>query len=445
MPESGFLVPKKISVPVATAVALGAIIGAGIFVLSGTAIALAGAYALIAFVFVGIVAALIAFQLGELGSIMPKAKGAAYSFVYEAFGSQLGFITGILLYFSFATAIAAVALGFGSYAASFLGLGSGYPIYIAMVLIFVLSLVNIYGIKKAAKMDFGLVVVKISILAIFVAFAAVFAFSGGGHFSFSYLTTPASKAGLAAIFAASVAIFFAYYGFQAISTFTSDVEGGANKAARAIIYSVIISIVVYVLVVLALMLLVPVAKYTVSADPLAFALSYIHAPGYISIIVDIGAMIATTSATLAMILTSSRILYQIGEDKLLPKVVTKFNRKRDVALNGVIISSAIGVVMLFAGNIYIIAAISNFGLLFSYMLSSFAVIHFRRIKRSGSFKTPFYPYVPIISIVAVMAFMIGMPKEALVIGVMIIISLIVIYYAIIEIDEKRPVKEKLFK
>ena len=286
MPGSGFLVSKKISVPVATAVALGAIIGAGIFVLSGTAIALAGAYALIAFVFVGIVAALIAFQLGELGSIMPKAKGAAYSFVYEAFGSQLGFITGILLYFSFATAIAAVALGFGSYAASFLGLGSGYSIYIAMVLIFVLSLVNIYGIKKAAKMDFGLVVVKISILAIFVAFAAVFAFSGGGHFSFSYLTTPASKAGLAAIFAASVAIFFAYSGFQAISTFTSEVEGGANKAARAIIYSVIISIVVYVLVVLALMLLVPVAKYTVSADPLAFALSYIHAPIIPTIIVS---------------------------------------------------------------------------------------------------------------------------------------------------------------
>jgi APA family basic amino acid/polyamine antiporter len=436
---------KKISVPVATAVALGAIIGAGIFVLSGTAIALAGSYALIAFVFVGIVAALIALQLGELGSIMPKAKGAAYSFVYEAFGSQLGFITGILLYFSFATAISAVALGFGSYAASFLGLGSVYAIYLAMALIFVLSLVNIYGIKKAAKMDFGLVVVKISILAIFVAFAAVFAFSGAGRFSLSYLATPASKDGLAAIFAASVAIFFAYSGFQAISTFTSDVEGGPNKAARAIIYSVIISIVVYILVVLALMMLVPVAKYTVAADPLAFALGYIHAPGYISIIVDIGAMIATTSATLAMILTSSRVLYQIGRDKLLPKPVTKFNRQRDVAVNGVIISAVIGVVMLFSGNIYVIAAISNFGLMFSYMLSSFAVIHFRRIKKFGSFKTPFYPYMSIISIVAVMAFMIGMPKEALVLGVIIIISLIVIYYAIMEIAEKRPVKEKLFR
>ena len=436
---------KKISVPVATAVALGAIIGAGIFVLSGTAIALAGAYALVAFVFVGVVAIMIALQLGELGSIIPNAKGAAYSFVYEAFGSQLGFITGILLYFSFATAISAVALGFGSYAASFLGLGHSYAIYLAMALIFILSIVNIYGIKKAAKMDFGLVVVKIGILSLFVAFAAVLAFSGGAHFNLTYFATPASKSGLAALFAASVAIFFAYSGFQTISTFTSNVEGGANKAAKAILYSVLISIAVYVLVVLALLLLVPAAKFTIEADPLAFALGYVHAPAYISIIVDIGAMIATTSATLAMILTSSRILYQIGKDKLLPTPVTKYNKKRDVALNGVIISAVIGVVMLFAGNIYVIAAISNFGLLFSYMLASFALIHFRRIKKAGSFRSPLYPYVPIISIVAVMAFIIGMPKEALVIGVMIIISLIVVYYAIIEIDEKRPVKEKLFK
>lgn len=436
---------KKISVAVATAVALGAIIGAGIFVLSGTAIALAGDYALVAFIFVGIIAVMIALQLGELGSIMPKEKGSAYSFVYQAFGSQLGFITGVVLYFSFATAIAAVALGFGSYAASLAGLGSGYAIYFAMLLIFILSIVNIFGIKKAAKMDFGLVMVKIAILSIFVAFAAIVAFAGGSHFTLSYFTTPASEASLGGIFAASVAIFFAYSGFQAICTFTSDVRGGANKAARAILYSVLISIVIYVFVALALMLLMPVAKFTISADPLALALGYVHAPSYITIIVDIGAMVATTSATLAMILTSSRVLYQIGKDKLLPSLVTKFNRKRDVAFNGVIISAVIGIVMLFSGNIYVIAAISNFGLLFSYLMSSFAVIHFRRIKHYGSFKTPLYPYVPIISIVAIMAFIFGMPKEALIIGVMLIISLIVIYYAIVEIDEKRPIKEKLFR
>ncbi|MCL5680048.1 MAG: APC family permease [Candidatus Marsarchaeota archaeon] len=436
---------KKISVAVATAVALGAIIGAGIFVLSGTAIALAGSYALIAFAFVGVIAVLIALQLGELGSILPKVKGSAYSFVYEAFGSQLGFITGVLLYFSFATAISVVALGFGAYAASFVGLGSGYAIYFSIALIFVLSVVNIIGIKKAAKLDFGLVVVKISILGLFIAFAVVVAFFSGTHFSFSYFTTPSSETGLTAIFAACVVIFFAYSGFQAISTFTSDIKGGPNKAAMAILYSVLISIVVYVLVVLALLLLVPAIKFTVAADPLAFALNYVHAPNYISTIVDIGAMIATTSATLAMILTASRILYQIGKDKLLPIQVTKFNKKRDVAFNGVLISAVIGVVMLFAGNIYVIAAISNFGLLFSYMLSSFAVIHFRRIKRLGSFRTPLYPYVSVISIIAIMALLIGMPKEALVLGVIIIMSLLVIYYAIIEIDKKHPVKERLFR
>ena len=98
---------KFISVPVATAVGLGAIIGAGIFVLSGTTIALAGANALIAFVLVGVLAIIIAMELGELGSIMPHAKGASFSYIYEAFGSEMGFITGILLYFSFSTAFAA--------------------------------------------------------------------------------------------------------------------------------------------------------------------------------------------------------------------------------------------------------------------------------------------------------------------------------------------------
>ena len=140
---------KFISVPVATAVGLGAIIGAGIFVLSGTTIALAGANALIAFVLVGVLAIIIAMELGELGSIMPHAKGASFSYIYEAFGSEMGFITGILLYFSFSTAIAAIALGFGSYLGSLVGLHTGYyPIIFAIILIFVLAIVNIVGIKK---------------------------------------------------------------------------------------------------------------------------------------------------------------------------------------------------------------------------------------------------------------------------------------------------------
>ena len=437
---------KKISVRVATAVGLGAIIGAGIFVLSGTAIALAGPEALLAFVLVGVLAIIIAFEYGELGTIMPHAKGASFSYVYEAFGSELGFITGILLYFSFATAISAIALGFGSYLGQLVGMHSmPYQYAFAMALIFVLSVVNIFGIKKAAKADFWIVLFKLGILCIFIIAAMFIAFySHAFHYS-NFATIP-SKDTIAAIFAASIAVFFAYSGFQSISTFTSDVEGGGKGAAKAILLSVVVSMVFYILIVVALMAMVPASKYTINADPLAFALNYVHAPYSLSLIVDIGALIATTSATLAMILSSSRVLYQIGDAHLLPKLTRKYDKKRDVAVNGVIISAVIGVVMLFSGNIYIIAAISNFGLLFSYLISAFAIMHFRRQKNlQASFRTPLYPYLTIVSVVLLLLFIAGMPKEALEIGVVLIMSLMVIYYFLRELKNKKVVRIKLFR
>lgn len=436
---------KSISVKVATAVGLGAIIGAGIFVLSGTAIALAGPEALIAFIAVGIIALLVAFHLGELGSIMPNLKGASYSYAYKAFGSELGFITGMLLYFSYATAISVIATGFGSYLASILYVPPAlFTIPFAIALIAVLAIVNILGIKKAAKADFGLVLLKIGVLVVFILFAMFVALSGGRFPSANFAIGP-SNSGLGAMFAASVVIFFAYSGFQAISTFTSRIRGGAVWAAKSIMASVLISMVLYTLVAFSLILLVPAHLYKVSADPLSFALKAVGAPGWIFLLVGIGALIATTSATLAMMLGASRVLHQVSQDKLLPKVLRKYDKKRDVAVNCVIASSIIAVIMLFSGNIFTIAAISNFGLLFSYLITSFSVIHFRRQKVNAGFRTPFYPTLTVITIIAVMALMIGMPKEALLIGVMLTLSLIVIYYSLREVEGKRIVRVQLFK
>ena len=430
--------------PIAVAVGLAAIIGAGIFVLSGTAIALAGPFSLFAFVLVGIVAIIIAIELGVLGNIMPHAKGASYSFVYNAFGSELGFITGILLYFSFATAISAISIGFGSYLASLLGVSvSATKIPFAIALIFVLSLVNIMGIKKAAKGDFWLVAVKLSILSIFIAFAFVFVFLHPG-FDAGHFSSTASQTSMESIFAASVAIFFAYTGFQAISSITDRIEGGSRKAARAIVYSVVISLVVYVLVDLSLMMLAPASKFTINADPLTFALKSASAPTWLFTLVGIGALIATASAAIAMILTSSRLFYQIGTDHLLPKFTRKYNNKSDVAVNGVIISAVIAVAFLFAGNIYTIAAISNFGLLFSYMLMSLALFHYKREMRDN-LRIPFYPYLPIIAIIGVIAFLVGMPKEALAIGAAMIMALLALYYLLREVERKKIVRIKLFK
>ena len=430
--------------PVAASVGLGAIIGAGIFVLSGTAIALAGPEALIAFLIVGIVVLLMALKFGELGSIVPNAKGASYSYVYKALGSEMGFVTGILLYFSYATSISVVALGFGAYLSNILGLQASMTAYFALLLIFVLTIVNILGISKAAKTDFVLVLVKLSILIAFIVFAFWIAFVKG-PFSASNFSIMPSTSGIGPIFAASVVILFAYSGFQSISTFTSKIKGGGLGAAKAILAAVSISMVVYVIVVFSLMLLAPSSSYKIAADPMSFALNASHAPGYLFIIVDIGALIATASAALAMILSASRIAFQISEDKLLPVLFRSFNKRRDVATNAVLISALIGAVMLFAGNIYIIAAIANFGLIFSYIMSSFSLIHFRRLHMKGAFVSPFYPYVSVASIVALMLLMYGMPQESLLIGIVSILALIVAYYALREMKEKKVVRIKLFK
>ncbi|MGC8662710.1 MAG: APC family permease [Candidatus Micrarchaeia archaeon] len=432
---------SKISVPVAVAVGLGAIIGAGIFVLSGTAIAIAGGYALLAFLFVGLIVILVALEMGELSSRMPNETGASYSFVFKAFGSELGFITGILLFFSYASSISVISLGFGSYLSSILDLSTIFNIPFAIMLIFVLSLLNILGIKKAAKADSFLVVIKISILVLFIFAALLISFSH--HiFSVENFSKPNGNI-LIALFSASVAIFFAYSGFQTISTFTSKIKG-RNGVAKAILIATLASLVLYVFVVFALISLVPASSYRINADPLSFALSKSGAPNWLFILVDIGALIATTSASIAMILSSSRVLYQMGKDRLLPKLFREYNNKSDVAMNGVIFSATVGVVMLFSGNIYVMAAISNFGLIFSYLMTSFAFLHFRKKGSPASFMAPFYPYLPVLSIFLLFVLMLGMPKISLIIGVIMIILLIFVYYTLRELKGKKPVTIRLF-
>ncbi len=434
---------KQISMGVATAVGLGAIIGAGIFVLSGTAIALAGSAAIAVFIVIGILALMVALQSGELGSMFPKSTGSTYTYVYEAFGSELGFITGIIRYFSGTTSISVVALGFGSYLAGLLGFGGSYPIDFGMGIILAITLVNLFGIRKAAKADLALVLIKLAILLAFIGFALYYAFYLG-NFSQSNFSLAVPTGIIGGFFAASVVVFFAYSGFQTINSFTAEVKGGAKAAARAIIYSVIISMVLYVLVVLALLLMAPASSYAINADPLALALAAASAPNLLVILVAIGALVATTSAGLAMMLSASRNIYQVSKDRLLPGFLRFYSQKRDVAINGVILSAAIAIVMLFSGNVFIIAAIANFGLLFSYMMTSFALIHFRRAKKEATFRTPWYPWLPILTILALMVMFVGMPQESLVIGVVMVIALIMIYYLLRELENKRIIKVRLF-
>jgi len=154
-------------------------------------------------------------------------------------------------------------------------------------------------------------------------------------------------------------------------------------------------------------------------------------------------MIATTSASLAMILLSGRTLYQIGKDMNFPSFIIKYNQSKDVAPIATIISSFIAIVSLFAGNVYIVASISNFGLIFSFLISSLAVFHFRRKKIIGTYKVPFYPYSVILTIIMLMLLLVGFPRESLVINSSIMIIIIILSYILKDLREEKLKNNKI--
>lgn len=447
---------KQIGFASAVAVGLGGIIGAGIFVLSGTMVSLAGTGALIAFLLTGFVAIILALEMGEMTSSMPKTTGASYSFVFNTFGSEMGFITGVSLYLSFIASVSAIALGFGSYLTSMVG---SYNIYyariFAIILIFALMGVNLRGLSEAARADLFIVIFKVGVLVIFVIFALT-----AGKLLGSNLSVPPFN-GFSGIFQASVIAMFAFAGFQSIATMAPNIKGGGRTAARAIMAAVVISLVFYILVTFAMLSLVHSSMYGEQADPLSFALKTAGAPSWLFYLVDFAALAATASATLAMLIAGSQLAHQLSADGLLPSLFQKTAGSERSPITAVIMTAGLGIVIMFVGNVYIIAAISNFGILMSYMLTGFALVKIRRMRKDpeknadffkqgdilpkATFRMPLYPVLPVIGIVMLIIFFFGFPAIALSAGVGLILISIIVYYALREDRDEPVIKVRFFK
>ncbi len=433
----------KIDMKTAVAICLGAIIGDTLFVVTGIPIAQDGVFSLLGYVVVGIVAMLVAGNLGELSSMMPKAKGVAYSYASRAFGTELGFVTGILLYFGYCTTISAVSFGFAGYFLSVLGIAvsPAYQIAIAALLIISLSLLNMRGITETAKLNQSLILIILFTVSLFVAFALLHV-AQGGPAAFHAI---ASSAPVSDFTEAITTIVFAYAGFQVLTGLTDNVRGKGVGTGKAMIYSIFISMVAFVLITIGVMLLVPNYSLDLNSQPLSTALNYVHAPQGISILIDIGILVAIATATLTLIFTASRLIYQIGSDGLLPQITRAFNKDTGVAVNGIWISAVVEIVMLFSGNIYTILSISNFGIIFSWIMACFALINMRRRQKHGSFMLPYYPYLSVIAIAGCLVFLFGLPRAVLALGVILILALLLVYSTIVELKYKSVPRVRLFE
>ena len=394
---------KRLGFWQAVAVGLGNIVGAGIFVMAGAAINAAGPGALAAFGITAALATSVGLNSAELSSKFPNVEGGVYSFAKATLGDTLGFLVGWFRLISYAVSGSAVALGFSGYVLA-IGVPVVFYLPLAALLILVLSYVEVRGVRLAAEAEEGLVIINLVGLGLFVA-AAI----GLGTYS-SAKFSPAFPNGMGGVFEAAAIAFFAYSGFNTIATLTPDVENGERTVPRAIILSLIVSTLLYVLVVFSMLYGLKWEAYGVASNPLSLTLSSVKAPAPVSYAVAFSALTATLTVTLSLIIASSRTTRRMGEDDLLPHLLGKDSKIATFTVAAIMIAS------LSLGDVKTIALVANFGVIFSYMLSGIEVAVTRKRRVEGKFLSPGYPFTQAFSVALSAIMLLTLGTQSLAVG-----------------------------
>lgn len=388
-----------------TTLGVGAIIGTGIFVLTGVAAAkYAGPGLVLSFLLAGLVCAFAALCYSEFASSVP-ASGSAYTYSYTTFGEIIAWILGWDLILEYGFASAAVASGWSGYFQSLLaGFGVHLPTVLtsafnpakgtyfditASAITLIIALLLTRGIKEASRANGIMVGIKLVVVLIFIAVGVFYVQPANW--------TPFLPFGFSGVTAGAATVFFAYIGFDAVSTAAEEVKRPQRDLPIGIIASLAICTVLYIVVSLILTGIVPYNLLNVS-DPVAFALQYVHMNG-IAWIVSLGAITGITTVLLVMMYGQTRLLYSMSRDGLLSPVFSKISGKSQTPAVGTWVASV--VIAFFAGFIPLgsLAELTNIGTLFAFTVVSIGVIVLRRtqpdLKRG--FRVPWVPVIPILS------------------------------------------------
>ena len=330
----------------ATMIGVGAMIGAGIFVLTGLAINRAGPAALLAFGLNGVVTTFTALSYAELASSIPEA-GGGYAFVKKVMPNWVAFISGWMLWFAYIVACSLYARGFGSYLLEFLNeyaprLASGFisslgetgTVVIMTVLVAIAFLgLNIVGTHATGKAENIITVAKIAILAVFIGFGIAAAVEKPDVVAANF--EPFMATGLTGVLAAMGLIFIAFEGYDLIATVSEEVKDPRRTIPRAILASLGITVIIYMLVVFVTLAAVP----SVGGIPTWEAIGALGETGIIGaaeafmpsfgvLLVLFGGVFATLSALNATIMASSRVAFAMGRDWMLPHRLSRLHAIR---------------------------------------------------------------------------------------------------------------------
>lgn len=401
------------------AMGVGAVIGTGIFILPGTVAAnTAGPGVTLSFLFSGIVCALAAMCYAEFSSALPVA-GSAYYYGNVVFGEIFGWILGWALILEYMLAVASVSTGWTAYFQSLLaGFGIKMPQAIAgpfdpahgtyinltaIIIVLLITAMLSHGMQTSTRINNMAVVIKIAIIILFLATGVFFIRKANYH--------PFLPYGMKGVFRGATTVFFAYLGFDAVSSSAAEVKNPKRNMPLGIIGTLVVATVLYMGVSVVLTGMAPYKKLDV-ANPVSFALQLVH-QNWLAGLISLGALIGMFTMMVTMTYSSSRLVYSIGRDGLMPSYLSKLDEtgtpQHAVWTVGVLIALLGGFVSLDQ-----LTNLVNIGTLLAFTFVSFGIIPLRRRKdigNRGGFKVPFYPVLPILSGLACLAMMCLLSKE----------------------------------
>ncbi len=390
---------RSLSLPQLIFYGVGTIVGAGIYSVIGVVAGEAGNNLWISFVFAAIAAMITALSYAELTSTFPKA-GAEYQFLKAAMPQWriFAFMAGFLIALNTAATCATVSLAFGGYLNVFIDV----PVsLIAFALLALCTVINIAGIRQSTWVSIFLICIEVSGLLAIIWFG----FSNGD------VARPfadvGSSFGSPGIYAATALVFFIYIGFEDIANLTEEAKDPTRNIPRALIISVIITSIIYILVAMSVIAILPAEELAKSDSPLVAVANTVGSST--GKMIGIAALFATASTALISLISISRMLFGMARDGDMPKLLSKILPKRKTPWVAALALFIAAILLLPLGKVKIVASISSFWVLTVFIAIQISVIilRYKKPRINRPFKTPFsigkFPVLPFIGILISLA------------------------------------------